>query len=46
MMAFMVPRYMEFVDALPLTLNQKIEKYRLRQRAEQDFSRLWDRQAQ
>ena len=41
---FMVPRYVEVLDALPLTLSMKVEKYKLRARAEQDLGALWDRE--
>lgn len=40
---YMVPRYLEFADELPCTLSQKVEKYKLRQRAEAGMSRMWDR---
>jgi len=42
---FMVPRYIEFVDSLPMTLSQKVEKYVLRARAEAGLAAMWDRQA-
>ncbi|MGZ9981364.1 AMP-binding protein [Bordetella bronchiseptica] len=42
---YMVPRFLEFVDALPLTESGKIEKFKLKQRAEQRPSPLWDREA-
>jgi len=41
---YMVPRFIEFVTELPLTLTNKIEKYKLRARAEAEPSRLWDSQ--
>lgn len=41
---FMVPRYVQFVETLPRTLTEKIEKYKLRSDAEQDLERVWDRQ--
>ncbi len=41
---FMVPRFVEFRDELPRTLNQKVEKYRLRQAFEDDPGRAWDRE--
>ncbi len=41
---FMVPRYVEFVDALPKTMTEKVEKFRLRQSAEARLDRLWDRE--
>ena len=41
---FMVPRFVEFRDELPRTLNQKVEKYRLRQAFEAEPGRAWDRE--
>ncbi len=41
---FMVPRFVEFVTELPMTMNGKIEKYRLRERAERALDRIWDRE--
>ena len=41
---FMVPRYVDVVDSFPRTLNQKIEKQKLRQGAEERLHELWDRQ--
>lgn len=41
---FMVPRYIQFRDALPTTVNQKVEKFRLRQELERDLSSAWDRE--
>jgi crotonobetaine/carnitine-CoA ligase len=40
---FAVPRYLEFVDELPLTTNGKVEKYRLRERGL--GAATWDREA-
>jgi crotonobetaine/carnitine-CoA ligase len=40
--AFAIPRYVEFVEALPLTANGKVEKYRLRQRGISETT--WDRE--
>jgi carnitine-CoA ligase len=40
---FAVPRFLEFVDALPATENGKIQKYKLRERGLTD--RTWDREA-
>ena len=40
---FAVPRYVEFVDALPATENGKIQKYKLRERG--ISGRTWDREA-
>ena len=41
---FMVPRFVEFVDGLPKTASQKIEKYKLKQDAQTRRSQLWDRE--
>jgi len=41
---FMVPRYIDIVDSMPMTLSQKIEKYKLRQQAEARLDTLWDRE--
>ena len=41
---FMVPRYVDIAQEMPSTLSQKIEKYKLRQRAEANLSALWDRE--
>ena len=41
---FMVPRYLAFIDALPKTASEKIEKYKLKQMAERDRATLWDRE--
>lgn len=41
---FMVPRYVDFIDALPKTASEKIEKYKLKQMAAADLARLWDRE--
>lgn len=41
---FMVPRYLEFVEELPLTPSSKVEKQKLRARAEADISVMWDRE--
>jgi crotonobetaine/carnitine-CoA ligase len=42
---FMVPRYIQFRDALPTTVSQKVEKFRLRADFECDLSLVWDREA-
>jgi crotonobetaine/carnitine-CoA ligase len=41
--AFMVPRYLEFVDELPKTSNEKIKKKDLRERGNSEDT--WDREA-
>jgi carnitine-CoA ligase len=42
---FMVPRFVHFIDALPKTASEKIEKYKLKTWAEQNRETLWDREA-
>jgi crotonobetaine/carnitine-CoA ligase len=42
---FMVPRYVQFREALPTTMSQKVEKFRLRQQLEADLAQAWDREA-
>ena len=41
---FMVPRYIAIAQDMPMTLSQKIEKYKLRQQAEADLDAFWDRE--
>lgn len=41
---FMVPRYVEFVPALPKTMTEKVEKYRLKAAAEARLPHVWDRE--
>ena len=41
---FMVPRFVDFMDSLPKTMSQKIEKYKLRQSAESRLGEIWDRE--
>lgn len=43
MAGFMVPRYLRFLDQLPKTPSEKIEKYKLRKLAESQPESLWDR---
>ena len=40
---FMVPRFVEILPELPLTPTGKVEKYKLREAAEQRLGSLWDR---
>jgi crotonobetaine/carnitine-CoA ligase len=40
---FFVPRYIEFVDSLPYTPTNKVQKFLLRQRGRSE--RTWDRKA-
>jgi len=42
---FMVPRYLRFMDEVPRTLTQKVQKFRLKEEADADPSILWDREA-
>ena len=41
---FMVPRFVEFVDGLPKTATEKLEKYKLKADAEARRAALWDRE--
>lgn len=41
---FMVPRYWKFVDELPKTASQKVEKYKLKVAAQEGKDDLWDRE--
>lgn len=41
---FMVPRYWKFVDELPKTASQKVEKYKLKLAAQENRDTLWDRE--
>jgi crotonobetaine/carnitine-CoA ligase len=40
---YAIPRYIEFVDSLPMTENGKVQKFKLRERGVTD--RTWDREA-
>jgi carnitine-CoA ligase len=42
---FMVPRFVHFIEQLPKTASEKIEKYKLKTWAEENRSALWDREA-
>ena len=41
---FMVPRFVSFIDQLPKTATEKIEKYKLQQDAKTRRDSLWDRE--
>ena len=41
---YMVPRYLDVVDALPKTPSEKIEKYKLAVSARERLDALWDRE--
>jgi carnitine-CoA ligase len=41
---FMVPRFVSFIDQLPKTATEKIEKYKLQQDAKARRDSLWDRE--
>lgn len=43
MPSYMAPRFFLFVNELPKTETQKIEKHKLRQKAQRQASLLWDR---
>ena len=40
---FMVPRFVEFLAALPKTMTEKVEKYKLKADAEKRLAKVWDR---
>jgi crotonobetaine/carnitine-CoA ligase len=41
---FMVPRYVEFIEALPKTETEKVQKYELKADAIARQAQLWDRE--
>ena len=41
---FMVPRFVEFIESLPKTATEKLEKYKLKQDAQARRAELWDRE--
>ena len=41
---YMVPSYWKFIDELPKTASQKVEKYKLKAAAAQEKDQLWDRE--
>lgn len=41
---FMVPRYVQLLPELPITVNQKVEKFRLKQAMEAALDSVWDRE--
>ncbi|WP_245258083.1 AMP-binding enzyme [Rhodomicrobium vannielii] len=41
---YMVPRYVDFVDEFPLTPTEKVQKYKLRERALATLSGVFDRE--
>jgi crotonobetaine/carnitine-CoA ligase len=41
---YMVPRFVEIAEALPKTMTEKVEKYKLRQSAEARLAEIWDRE--
>jgi crotonobetaine/carnitine-CoA ligase len=44
MATFMVPRFLRFIDRLPKTPSEKVEKYLLKQQGELERESLWDRE--
>jgi len=40
---FMVPRFVEFMAALPKTMTEKVEKFTLVSRAQERLASIWDR---
>lgn len=41
---FMVPRFVEFLDALPKTMTEKVQKNALKESAEKRLGSIWDRE--
>lgn len=41
---FMVPRFVEFIEQLPKTASEKLEKYKLKRDAQERRAELWDRE--
>ena len=41
---FMVPRFLRIADELPTTMNQKIEKFKLKAAMEGALATVWDRE--
>lgn len=41
---YMVPRYVEFVEELPKTPSQKVQKFALREIAQKKYREMWDRE--
>ena len=41
---FMVPRFVDFVEQLPKTASEKLEKYKLKRDAQERRASLWDRE--
>jgi len=42
MSAFMIPRFIHITDQLPRNLNQRVEKYKLREWMERNRDKVWD----
>lgn len=41
---FMVPRYIAFIEELPKTPSQKVQKFTLREIAKDTYKKMWDRE--
>ncbi|MDP6706689.1 MAG: hypothetical protein QF893_10125 [Alphaproteobacteria bacterium] len=41
---YMVPRYVEFLDDLPRTMSEKVQKYKLKEAAEARLDQIRDRE--
>ena len=41
---FMVPRFVQFIDELPKTPSQKVQKFALREMAKTSYNDMWDRE--
>ena len=41
---YMVPRFIEFLEELPKTMTQKVQKYKLQESAQDRLQLVWDRE--
>ena len=41
---YMVPRFVEFVDEMPKTMTQKVQKFLLQEAAQARLGDIWDRE--
>jgi len=41
---YMVPRFVQFIDELPKTPSQKVQKFALREMAKTTLKDMWDRE--
>ena len=41
---FMIPRFVEFMQELPKTMTEKVQRYKLKQDAQARLQDIWDRE--